>query len=251
MKNQRSRATLLHAPSQPELERLYYELAQRGGTSVGQKRPWPYRPESFEALLALASDMLRYDARLLSILVQLLLARWRDVNPIVLREQMRSMRWPQALLVSLGFALEATDDPEFRYFAEYIAAGHKRVEPAERFFLDTERPGSRVAERRMGRNLAPYARWGFVASERPIADPITKRALGRYDAQTRRNILQSLIERRSELTLAEYLDAVDHAISRQQALADLRKSPALRPSGHGRGAKWLVHAKQQSTANTD
>lgn len=241
----------MHPPSEREIERLYYELAQRGGTSVGQKRPWPYRPDSFEALLVLASEMLRYDARLLSILVQLLLARWQDVNPVVLREQMRSMRWPQALLVVLAFAQEATDDPEFRYFAEYIAAGHKRIEPAERFFLDTERPGSRVAERRLGRNLAPYARWGFVASERPIADPVTKRALGRYDAQTRRNILRGLIERRSELTLADYLDAVDHAISRQQALADLRKSPELRPSGHGRGAKWLVQSKTRSAAAAD
>ena len=187
--------------------------------------------------------MLRYDARLLSILVQLFLARWADVNPIVLREQMRSMRFPQALLVALAFALEATNDPEFRYFAEYIAAGHKRVEPVERFFLDAERPGSRVAERRLGRNLAPYARWGFVGSERPIADPITKRALGRYDARTRRSILRSLVERRTELTLADYLDAVDHAISRQQALADLRKTPQLRPSGHGRGAKWVVRSQ--------
>lgn len=235
-----SRAGLLHAPTQDELERLYWELAQRGGTSVGRKRPWAYRIGSFEALLALAADMLRYDARLLSILVQLFLARWREMNPVLLRKELLSMRWPQSLLVALEFAKSATDDLEFRYFADYVAAGHSRVEPVERFFLDVERPGSRSGERRLGRNLAAYARWGFVGNERPIVDPVTKRAIGRYDARTRREILRGLIERHTELTLAEYLDAVDHAISRQQALADLRSCPELQPSGHGRGAKWRV-----------
>ena len=136
----------------------------------------------------------------------------------------------------------ASDQPELRYFAEYIAAGFERVEPVERFFMDAERPASRVAERRLGRNLAAYARWGFVGSERPIADPVSKRALGRYDARTRRSILHELVARRGELSLADYLDAVDHAISRQQALADLRGSPQLQLEGHGRGAKWRSRA---------
>jgi hypothetical protein len=231
---------LLHVPTQAELERLYFELAQIGATSVGQKRAWRYRPASLEAFIALAGEMLRYDARLLSILVQLFLARWPDVRPQLLRIELRRMRWPQALLVALEFAKDASDDPEFRYFAEYMAAGFETVQPAERFFLDAERPGSRVAERRMGRNFAAYARWGFVGTERPIADPVTKRALGRYDARTRRAILHDLVERRTELTLADYLDAIDHSISRQQALADLRSSPELQVNGHGRGARWTA-----------
>jgi hypothetical protein len=241
----RGKGLLHHPPSQADLERLYFELAQVGGTSVGRKRPWRYHPATFEALLALAAEMMRYDARLLSILVQLLLARWPEINPVTLRSEMHEMRWPQALLVALEFAKGATDDPEFRYFAEYLTAGFARVEPVERFFMDAERPASRVAERRLGRNLAAYARWGFIGTERPIADPVTKRALGRYDVTTRRAILHSLIERRGELSLADYLDAVDHAISRQQALADLRSSPELRLHGHGRGAKWKLHSGQE------
>ena len=236
---------LRHPPTQTELERLYFELANIGASSVGRKRPWPYRPTSVEALLALSGEMLRYDPRLLSILVQWFLARWRDVHPTLLRRALQDMRWPQALLVVLEFAKHATDDLEFRYFADYLAAGFRRVEPAERFFMDAERPGSRVALRRMGRNLAAYARWGFVGSERPIADPVTKRALGRYDTRTRRAILDELIEQRGEFTLAEYLDAIDHAISRQQALADLRSRPELQVHGHGRGAAWRSVAADQ------
>jgi hypothetical protein len=65
---------------------------------------------------------------------------------------------------------------------------------------------------------------GMSAAEMLRYDP---RLLSSYDAQTRR----------SELSLADYLDAVDHAISRQQALADLRSSHQLRVQGHGRGQR--------------
>ncbi len=117
-------------------------------------------------------------------------------------------------------------DPELPPFADYVAAGWPRVEPAERFFLDTERPGSRAAARNLGRNLAPYARW--VTSDR--SDPwsiLSERALGRYDADTRRRILRDLLERRESFTTADYLSAVDHGVSRQQALLDLTASESI------------------------
>ena len=54
----RAKGLLYHPPAQAELERLYFELAQVGGTSVGRKRPWRYHPATFEALLALAAEMM-------------------------------------------------------------------------------------------------------------------------------------------------------------------------------------------------
>lgn len=229
---------LRHAPTTEELERLYYELARLGAPSVGRKRAWPYRPATHEALLALSGEMLRYDPRLLSILLQLVLKRWRSLNPVALREAMGAMRWPQALLVVFEFAKQATSEPELKYFCSYVQAGMSRVEPAERFFIDAERPASRLAARNLGRNLAAYARWGFVGHERPTVDPATKRTLGGYDASTRRRILDSLLERTGGTTLVEYLEAIDHAVSRQQALLDLKAHPQLRVQGHGRGARW-------------
>jgi hypothetical protein len=68
----------------------------------------------------------------------------------------------------------------------------------------------------------------------------TRRTLGRYDARTRRRILGELTERGEPFTLADYLDAVDHAISRQQALADLKGCPSIALEGRGRGARWIV-----------
>ena len=229
---------LKHAPGQAELARLYHELAQVGAASVGERRAWPYAPTSTEQLIVLASQMMRYDARLLSILVQWLSRSYTLLNPLQVRKELRGVRWPQSLLVALDFTKLGSTDLELGYFAEYLSAGWSRTVPAERFFLDTEQPGSRAAARNLGRNLAPYARWGYVGQERPIVDPVSKRTVGRYDPDTRRRILSELAERRALFSSADYLSAVDHGISRQQALSDLTSHPAIEHVGQGRGARW-------------
>ncbi len=235
-----NRGPLARTPSESDLSRLYYELAQIGASSVGEHRAWPYKPDCREQLIALAAEMLRYDARLLSVLVQWFAHSYRTLNPLRLREELRRARYPQGLLVVLDFIRLDVTDAEFQYFAEYVAAGFTRVDPAERFFIDTETPGSRSAVRNLGRNLAQYARWGFIGRERPIVDPVSKRTVGHYDAETRRRILDELATRHDTFTTNDYLDAVDHGISRQQALIDLRANKQVDKVGsvRGRGAKW-------------
>ena len=227
---------LTRVPTQHDLERLYWELAKRGAPSVGRRRPWPYRPESFEALLAIAAEALRYDPRLLGILAELVIAQESSLNARRLREEMLTMRWPQALLVVFEFAREATDERELHYMADYLGKGHRRLEPPERFFIDAEVPGARIAQRKLGRNLRAYARWGFIGSERPTVDAFRKRTVGRLDAASRRRIAARLAQS-GALTISEYLDAVDHGVSRQQAASDLRAA-GLAPSGRGPGAVW-------------
>lgn len=233
-----SRGLLAHVPNEPELERLYHELAALGAPAVGRHRPWPYAPQNAEELIALAGEMLRYDPRLLSILLELLLARWSELDPMELRRHMQRMRWPQALLVVLEFARGVTSDPELRYWADYLAAGFARLSPPERFFFDVERPGSRMARRKADRSLAAYSRWGFIGTERPTTSVVGKERVGRYDAATRARIRRQLAARRGSFRMQEYLEALDHALSRQQAYADLRQDPDFEVVGHGRGARW-------------
>lgn len=236
------RGLLARPPTDDDLARVYHELARLGAPAVGRRAPWPYRAPRRERLLALAAEMSRYDARLLSILLELLVTRWRDANPVWLRDEMHRMRWPQALCVVLEFAKAASRDAELAYFVDYLQRGWGRVDRAERFAIGGERPGSRMAARHLGRNLAAYGRWGFIGTERPTWSATGKQVVGRYDATTRRAILGDLLARQPTLRLADYLDAVDHTITRQQALADLRAHEGLRPIGRGRGARWQLTA---------
>ncbi len=228
---------LAHAPTTDELARLYHELAKRGAPSVGRAAEWPYEASTEEDLLTLAAEMLRHDARLLSILLHWLLQRWRTMNPLRIRDRMHLMRWPQALMVVLAFARDARrEDAELRYFADYLGAGLRPVSPPERFFLDVERPGSRRAEHRRGRSLVAYTRWGFVGTERPTADVYAKPLVGRYDAATRRDIARRMAAK-GPFSIAEYLDAIDGGVGRVQAREDLI-AVGLEVDGHGRGARW-------------
>jgi hypothetical protein len=237
----RARGLLEHPPTIAELERLYFELETIGAPSLGRRSRWPYTPENREGLVALAAEMLRYDPRLLSILLQLVLEHWQELNPLVLRREMQRMRFPQALLVVLEFARAASHDAELRHFADYLGAGFRRVAPAERFFLDLERPASRMARRKAGTNLKAYGRWGFIGTERPTMSVTTKELVGTFDADSRAYVRRRLAERRGAFKLSEYLDALDHAISRQQAYQDLKGDPDFMVEGHGRGARWRTH----------
>lgn len=67
-------------------------------------------------------------------------------------------------------------------------------------------------------------------------------AVGRYDRVTRLRILVDALRRSPSLSLSEYLDAIDHSVIRQQALADLRSVPGLALTGHGRGARWSLRS---------
>lgn len=234
-----SRGLLAHVPTLPELERLYWELSRRGGVSVGRRRPWPYRVQSLESLLALAAEMARYDPRTLGVLVQLVVEHEAEIDPRRLRREMEHMRWPQALLVVFEFASLAARDPEVRHMASYLAKGQERLDPPERFFIDAEAPGSRMARRKLGRNLDAYARWGFIGTERPTVDAYRKRTVGRLDAASRRRIARDLVARHGDLSMREYLAAIDHCVSRPQAVDDLHAA-GLEPSGRGRGARWTA-----------
>lgn len=233
---------LQRPPTVQDLQRLYYELAKRGAPAWAQSAPWPYRLKNDEHLLALAADMLRYDARLLTLLVHWLSKSWGTLHLIRLRGWMRRMRCVQSLLVVIDFVRLVDDEAELRFALDYLCAGWSRLAPAQRFFLDAERPGSRDAVRRLGRNLKPYARWGLIGTERPTVDAATKGTVGGYDAVTRRQILDELLARQPSLRLPDYLAAIDHSVSRQQARADLRQHPRLQPVGHGRGARWELRA---------
>ncbi len=231
---------LARTPTPSDLARLYHELAQQGAPAVGRADEWSYDPQTHEELLALASEMLRYDPRLLSILVEHFLTSWERIDPRALRSALKATRLPQAFLVVGEFAREAAETAELRFMIDYLGAGYRPVSPAERFFYGVEHPGSRTAIRREGRNLVAYARWGFIGGERPTIDHATKQAVGRYDAATRGRIRRTLAERRGPFQLAEYMDALGHSISRQQAYADLAGDEGFAVEGRGRGARWAL-----------
>ena len=77
-----------------------------------------------------------------------------------------------------------------------------------------------------------------MAREAPVVDDKTRAPLGKLDLSGRRNLVRRLIEKKGSIKLSDYLSALRHTISRQQALYDLKNTSWLKGIGRGRGAKW-------------
>lgn len=228
---------ILTTPSPKHLSRLYWELAQLGASSVGKKYAWPYRLKSKEALLALAADFSRYDPRLLSILVSWFYQHWQDFSPQALRSFYPQMKSPQTIALIAEFLKTLTDKPELTCLMVYLQGGVEAV-PFQLYFRGLYRPGGRMSQRAVLESLAEYRRWGFLARERPVLDVFKKTPLGHLSQEARLFCLKELLEEKKNIQLSDYLKALPLAVSRQQALQDLKKLAKLKPGTSGRGAQW-------------
>lgn len=226
---------LARTPTTSDLERMYFELARMGASSVGSKRPWPYKMKDKEGLVALAADMSRFDPRLFGILVEFFVNHWRELNPTRLRGFYKEMNTPQAIAAVGEFLTGAVEGEDVRFFAQYISAGLRPVAP-QFYYYNLYSPGGRLAQRALEEGVCEYKKWGFFASERPTLEK--KHGVGSFDSSARRNILQRLLGEKEEIGLKDYLEALNFSISRQQALIDIKSSGLARPVGAGRGARW-------------
>ncbi|MEK7791086.1 MAG: hypothetical protein AAB309_05630 [Deltaproteobacteria bacterium] len=218
--------------------RLYWELSRLGAPCIGKKKEWPYDVlKSKEELILLASDMLRFDPRLLSILIIYFLNHWYELNPLKIRIKFSEMKTSQVLGVIKEFLLDYSRDKELKFFFEYLTKDLKPVSP-QLFFLGLFAIGSERQELIARKSLKQYSKWGFLGDERPQIDPFSKKTIGSYDIATRKRIIEEILRHKKTISLRDYLNALDHSISTQQALYDLKQMKGLKLIGSGRGAKW-------------
>lgn len=231
---------LLGPPSDNHLARLYFELALHGAISQGEAKRWPYKPKSIEELFCLAAMMSRYDPRLVTILTSFLADHWQRLNPYTIRTFYPIMKTSQTVAVLAEFLLHSkTIESEFRFFLEYLQRGLTPV-PSQLYFLHLYTPGGHLLQRAIDMPLAEYKRWGFLAREAPVIDRVLRHPLGQHDKASRKNILRRLFASHKRVLLADYLQALEHRISRQQALSDMRAFPNTRRIGRGRGSAWAL-----------
>ncbi len=231
---------LLHGiPSTHDLARMYYELARLGARTVGKKCAWRYNASSPETLLALAADMSRYDPRLFEALTQLLGRSWRQFSPLRVRDLFPRLQSPQVFGVIGAFVHHLDDSAECRYYFEYLTRGLVPV-PQQLFYHHLHAPGFPRALRSATETVAEFAKWGFLSEQGPVLTQANKGVAGTYTPAARHNILRRLLTARPTMQLREYLAAVQHSISRQQAVTDLKSFPGLRVRGHGRSARWVA-----------
>lgn len=232
--------TTFKIPSTNHLLRAYHELAALGASAAGKHKPWSYHPDGTEELLAICGELSRHDPRLFEILINYMRDHWENIDWLKLRRDILQTPSPQVWGVIGELLHTSTGDAEIRNCFRFLMHGVPAT-PTQHFYHLLYTPGSLLAARAMTHRLREFERWGFLASERPIMDQGQKLGTGRLSSRARQQILQQLITQRGHLQIRDYLAALPHPISRQQALTDMRSIPGLRRRGHGRGSTWSAH----------
>lgn len=234
---------MFQIPTIAHLNRMYFELARIGANCVGAKASWPYDRilKNKEKLLALASDMSRFDPRLFEILVAFFLNHWSEINPVSLRSCYREMKWPETVAVICEFLKSAAKDGELIRFADYLSSGLK-PSTTQFYFYNLYSPGGKLAQIAAEEGVYEFKKWGFLSAVRPVIDSKERKTAGLLDAVSRKNILKRLLAEKNVISLKDYLKAVHFTITRQQALLDLKNSGIAASTGKGRSAKWKLAA---------
>lgn len=229
----------IQTPTQKHLSRAYYELGNMGARAVGQKCAWPYKPKTNEALLALCAEMARHDPRLFELVLQTMSVGWQKINWFKLRQEILNIKSPQVFGI-IGDILSATTrDPELANCFRFLMYGIDAA-PTQFFYNNLYVPGSPMANRALNNRLKEFEDWGFLASERPALNADSKATAGSLSRHARLECLKRLLAQRQQIRLQDYLQALAHPISRQQALLDLKSVKGIRRQGHGRGAVWYL-----------
>ncbi len=223
--------------TEPEAARLYWELAQRGASSVGAKLAWNFEEPSEEDLLTLAVLQSRYDPRLLQILVDFFSRGKFQGNPVEFKESLANQKACALMAVIGEFVLQVTDSRRVQELMRYLATGARPVS-TQLFFPGLYRLGGKKIAEAVERPLWGFKKWGFLAADPPISKEMDR--FYRYDLDSRRNLLKRLAKERARFRLKDYLDRIGRSISRQQALKDLKGTEWIQQRGTGKGSYYQL-----------
>lgn len=234
---------LFTTPTRDELSRLYHEFSKIGARSVGEKRPWKRHIPTPTALVSLAVEWSRHDPRLFQVLTEYFLSHWRSLDAVALRSAYyEQIKTPQVVAVVAEFVKAASELREVILLMDYLQADLNPV-PFQLFFINLYPVGSIYAFREASESLAEYKKWGFLSRERPIVDSLKRKNIGTIPSRARAEILERLVRARGErgsIAIGNYLEALSHSISRQQAYYDLCRAKFLKCLGKGRGSRWQL-----------
>lgn len=228
-------------PNANEISRMHFELAKIGARSVGEFHPWAQGDLNHLELVLLAARWSRYDPRLLEVLIDYAKREWSNWNPYNLRKILLNNPDPQTFLVVLNFIkTDAPQDLELAHYCDYVSDGFAVIS-SQLYFYGLADLGSRLMFKSAEEPVQEFLDWGFLSRMRPVVHEDGKRReIGHWSLSARKNRLDHIVREQKRVTISGYLKALDHCISRPQALLDLKAHPHLKKRGAGRGAFWVM-----------
>ncbi len=150
---------------------------------------------------------------------------------------LKKLREIPASAVIGEFILDSTA-PEFnKDLFRFLMTGAMPV-PTQLFYRNLYPIGSRSMEETIAKPLWPFKKWGFLASDPPLLKERIEKFPYLFDSSSRKRILETIAKNQNGFRLADYLKAIHHSVSRQQALKDIRSLSGIRKKGRGKGSTY-------------
>ena len=202
------------------------------------------RPTDLSSL-ALMSQWSRFDPRLAQLLVHYLAKQWELLSPALFRRALCKQPWPSVVGVLLGavpslLKRDGSIDPAFKHWSRAVTEGLDKAN-FEQFFIGTRAIGGRLMRQDAAMSHKHFLKWGYLGRESFITKPTTSDATELYPEQ-RRLVLETLIKDGRTFTVADFLAACGHSVSRRQAERDIEafvRAGDLRTLGATKGRRYV------------
>lgn len=191
----------------------------------------------------------RFDPRLCEIMIKYIAENYRDMNPFLIKKNLTpDSQAVFAVLCDIANDLPYTElqNQDWKLWKKVVQGNVKKA-PFQSFYigLSTLKPSKLLLK--IQKNLSYFSKWGFYSDESPVSLKYKHKNKTLIPPEQRRQILKELLEKNPQITVSDYIEALNYNIHRRQAERDLDTYDNLKKIGFTRNRIYRISTKSKTT----
>jgi hypothetical protein len=224
---------------QEKLSSIYYMLNKNDAYCMPQKNYHFYDKFELEELLVIAMKFSRRNIRLLYILVDYFVRKFKVLKVFYFKDLLDKETFAILGIIS-EFCKIVKKDKEILDFFHVLLNDYKCDKPYELFNIG-DFFSFKYAKKCAYFSLYEYKKWHFYGIEIPMFSHYkAATSSATYEQATRANIISDLLKNNKKIKTSEYLEKLNYSITRQQAHIDLINYPKIKFSGEKKGRIYFL-----------
>jgi len=226
-----------------ELSSLYFQLQKFGAYARGDDTGC-FNELSREEILAIAIESSRWDIRLLYIVIDFIANHFQEIRLFKLKSFVQKNPTPEVIGVIKEFSALRSHDDDLKLFFMVLIRDIKPQAQFKLFYVGGIL-NSETIEHESTHSLKEYKKWGFLCTEFPfLKESTSKKKLIHYSKEERIRILEELLHTKKQISLLDYLKAIQFSVTRQHARLDLLSHPSIVTKGQTKGTTYQLFQEQ-------
>jgi hypothetical protein len=197
--------------------------------------------------LVLYSQWSRLEPRIAESLVYYISQHWEDDSPLLLNKEILLSSWPQAMGVLLEFSeiylIPKSKHTSYQHWSALVM-NNISADYAGQFFYGLRKFAGKLMFEDARHSLKAYTKWGYLGREKLVKSDSklqVKDCRKSWSKEVRLSMLKDLAKTKRKFQISDYLNLLDHQISRRQAERDIASVKKIKASGvtRAREYRWV------------